>query len=126
MTKSPGHQKWPDHQISEEHPKAHYRATLDGKTIAASDHVIKLIEDNHPDRIYFPREDVKMELLESTSTTSECPFKGEAHYFSILNGKEKIEDAVWSYENPFEEHQDIKGFVAFYEEKFDALKISAG
>jgi uncharacterized protein (DUF427 family) len=125
MTKSPGHQKWPDHKVAEEHPQKHYKATLNGKVIAESDRVIKVVEDNHPERYYFPREDVKTELLESTPTTTECPFKGTAHYFSIKDEQGKINDAVWSYEDPYEEHSDLKNYLAFYDDKIDKLNVSA-
>lgn len=83
------------------------------------------MEDKHPERLYFPREDVKMELLEPTSTESECPFKGKANYFSIKGEEDKIDDAVWTYEDPYEEHKDLKGYLAFHNDKTDKLDVSA-
>jgi len=70
---------------------------------------------------YLPRTDVKMERLARTQHRTYCPFKGEASYFSILGG---AENAVWSYEQPYDEMAAIKDYVAFYPEKVDAIEVS--
>ena len=123
MGKSPGHQKWPEHKVHEEPLEGAAEVVVDGSVIASSRDVIKLEEDHHPTRYYFPRADVQMAKLEPTSTTSECPFKGKASYFSINTGDKKLVDAVWCYEDPYEEHQDLKGRLAFYDDKIPGISI---
>jgi uncharacterized protein (DUF427 family) len=59
-----------------------------------------------------------MERLTPTSHTSHCPFKGDAAYFSLKDGPE---NAVWSYEHPFDEMLAIKDLVAFYPDKVSIL-----
>jgi uncharacterized protein (DUF427 family) len=49
-----------------------------------------------------------MEKLSRSETTSECPFKGMAHYLSLRAGGTSLEDAVWTYEDPYDEHQGLK------------------
>jgi uncharacterized protein (DUF427 family) len=55
-----------------------------------------------------------------TEHQTHCPFKGDASYFSI--GKE-TKDAVWSYETPKDDMQAIKGLLAFYPNKVDAIEV---
>lgn len=123
MSASPGHKKWPDHKVKEERSRLHIQVYFNGRKIADSKDVIKVIEDDHPDRYYIPREDVQMEALERSPKTSECPFKGTAHYYSIRAGEKKAEDAVWSYEIPYDEHAALKDRMSFYEDKVERLEI---
>lgn len=122
MSKSPGHQEHPDHQVREERVDHRIQVRVNGHVVADSTDLIRVVEDGHPPRLYFPRSDVTAEL-EPTETASECPFKGTARYFIMEAGGELLDDAAWSYEDPYDEHRALKGRVAFYEEKFPAMKI---
>ena len=123
MSKSPGHQKWPDHKVQEKHIGQRVQVKINGDVVADSNDVIKVDEDQHPPRYYFPRSDVKIDKLERSDTTTECPFKGTAHYFNLNLGDKKFEDAVWTYEDPYEEHRALKDRVAFYDDKFQEIHI---
>jgi uncharacterized protein (DUF427 family) len=123
MSKSPGHQQLPDHSIVERPLRKRMQVTVDGEVIADSSAVIQVEEDGSPTRYYFPRADVKMDRLERTTMTTQCPFKGTANYFSINASGRKLKDAVWTYEDPYDEHLRLKERVAFYEEKAPGLKI---
>jgi uncharacterized protein (DUF427 family) len=123
MSKSPGHQQWPEHKVMEKHLDQRVRVSLHGETVAESNDVIKVEEDGHPDRYYFPREAVTGARLAPSTMTSECPFKGEAHYFDLDLGDEHIKNAVWTYEDPYDEHRALKERVAFYEDKVPELQI---
>lgn len=126
MSKSPGHQKWPEHKVREIPVGERVTVELDGQLIADSRHVIRVEEDGSPARYYFPRGDVTMDKLQRTATTSECPFKGVAHYFSLSTdggGGGKLDDAVWTYEEPFDEHQSLKDRLAFYDDKYRNIHV---
>jgi uncharacterized protein (DUF427 family) len=125
MAKSPGHQQMPDHKVVEKHPKEKFQVKVGDKIIAESTDVIKVEEDDCPDRYYFLRSAVKMDQLSRTETTTQCPFKGTAHYFSLKLGDKSFSDAVWTYEEPFDEHRDLKDRLAFYDEKIPEIKIEA-
>ena len=77
--------------------------------LAESDRAVELHETGLPTRYYLPREDVRMELLTPTDTTSFCPFKGDASYYSAPD----VADAFWVYEAPSEEDaKPVAGLLA--------------
>ena len=123
MSKSPGHQKWPDHQVRETTVGQRMRVEIGGEVIADSADVIRLDESQHPTRYYFPRVDVEMNKLVRSSTTTACPFKGTARYFSVRLGDKTLEDAAWTYEDPYDEHVALKERIAFYEENIPGIRI---
>jgi uncharacterized protein (DUF427 family) len=97
------------------------RVKLNGEVIADTRDAIALKEGDYPVVYYVPRKDVKMDRLARTSHTTYCPHKGHASYYSVANGPE---NAVWTYEQPYEDVSDIRERLAFYPNKVDAIEIS--
>ena len=122
--KSPGHQQHPEHQVREAAVQDVVKVRFNGVTIAESDAVIKVEEDECPVRYYFPRSDVRMETLSPSATTTDCPFKGHATYFDLSADGRQLKDAVWTYETPYEEHEDLAQRVAFYDDKYPEISVS--
>lgn len=116
----------PDHKVRESQLEGTARVEVGGEVIAESDDVIRVDEDGSPPRLYFPRSGVSMSRLLPARTTSHCPFKGDARYFDIKGGGHLLRDAVWSYEQPYEEHQALAERVAFYDEKHPEIRITTG
>ena len=96
------------------------RVVFGDETIADSVRAIVMIEPRHRPVTYFPRADVRMDLMRRTDHGSHCPFKGDASYWTIEVGDRVAENAVWSYEEPFDAVSAIKDHVAFYRDRMDA------
>lgn len=97
----------------------HVRVDLDGVTVAGSRQPRILFETGLPPRYYLPLTDVRMDLLRPTETSSHCPYKGTASYWTVDTGQGEHRDVVWMYRYPLPESQKIAGLACFYNEKVD-------
>ncbi len=85
------------------------KAIWNGKVIAESNDTV-VVEGNH----YFPAASLPQDLLQPSSTTTVCGWKGTANYYSLnVDGKINT-DAVWYYADPKPAAVEIKGRVAFW------------
>ena len=85
------------------------KAIWNGQTVAESDK-FETIEGN----IYFPEETVKREFLRSSSTSSRCPWKGQARYFTLIVDGQENPDAAWYYPDPKPQARQVKHHIAFW------------
>ena len=99
------------------------RVVVGGETIAETTRAHFLFETNLPTRYYIPRDDVRMDLLEPTASSSRCPYKGVARYWSATAGGEVREDIAWCYEDPVPECPKITDLICFYNENVDAILV---
>ncbi|MDQ1426182.1 MAG: hypothetical protein QOD72_3680 [Acidimicrobiaceae bacterium] len=89
-----------------------------GDIVVAESHRPRIVfETNLPPRFYLPRTDVRLDLLKPTATTTQCPYKGTASYWSVTAGGVTVDDAVWSYAVARPEVAKIAGMMCFYDEK---------
>jgi uncharacterized protein (DUF427 family) len=97
----------------------HVTVAVDGIVVADSHRPTFLYETGLPRRTYLSKLDVRMDLLEPTGTTSMCPYKGTASYWSVRAGDQLRTDLVWGYPTPFPESESIADLVALYDELVD-------
>ena len=74
-------------------------------------------------RVYAPLEDYDHELLTPTDTTSHCPFKGDASYWTVTVGDDERVDALWAYRDPMPEASWLAGLAALYPSKVDTWVV---
>ncbi|KAI3551792.1 hypothetical protein CABS03_09147 [Colletotrichum abscissum] len=84
------------------------KAVVNGTTLAEATEWEE-VEGN----VYFPPSAVKTEAFEKTETTTFCPWKGTANYYSVKVGDDKLKDAAWYYPTPKDGAKEIKDHVAF-------------
>lgn len=77
--------------------------------LAESDNT-EVVEGNH----YFPPQSIHSEFFTDSDTTSHCPWKGQASYYTIDVNGETNKDAAWYYPEPKQEAENIKGYIAFW------------
>lgn len=97
------------------------RVRFGGETIADSRRALLLLQIG-PGRLptyYFPLADVRLDLLEPRATTSRCPLKGVARYWSARVGGRVVPDLAWGYPEPIAECPKIRGLICFYNERVD-------
>lgn len=94
------------------------KATVNGTVIAEApqDDLIS-IEGNW----YFPPSSVNRELLSTSPTAYNCPWKGDCQYFNVHDGETSLQDRAFSYPTPHAAAfdrvgQDFSGYVAFWKE----------
>ncbi len=74
----------------------------------SSDTVV--VEGNH----YFPAKSINCEYFEPSTTTTNCPWKGTAHYYTIKTAGGENTDAAWYYPDPKAAASEIKDRIAFW------------
>jgi uncharacterized protein (DUF427 family) len=90
---------------------------INGEIVADTTDALQLQESTYPAVQYIPSTDVVQEVLTRTDTSTYCPFKGDASYYSVTAGGGTVEDAIWFYEQPYPAVAEIAGHVAFYADK---------
>jgi uncharacterized protein (DUF427 family) len=93
------------------------RVSIGPVLLAETERATVLLERGCPPRWYLPRDDVRLDLLRRTTTTTVCPFKGRATYWSYEPAGAAGVDVAWSYEAPIPGMAAIQGLVCFYADR---------
>jgi uncharacterized protein (DUF427 family) len=85
------------------------QAVWRGTVLASSDDTV-VVENNH----YFPAGSLNTDLFSGSATSSLCPWKGTASYYSVTVDGETNADAAWYYPDPLPEASMVTDRVAFW------------
>ncbi|POR44810.1 DUF427 domain-containing protein [Methylobacterium sp. V23] len=116
--KEPG----PDHPITIAPHPGRLRLRLAGTLLAETESALVLTEANYPPVFYIPRADARWAHFSPSTRRSQCPYKGDASYFTLTTPDATRPDAVWSYEAPYPAVAAIAGHLAFYPDKIDPIE----
>ena len=106
------------HPITIEPTKARVQVRVNGELVADTTAALELREATLPAVQYIPMADVVSERLTRTATSTYCPFKGDASYYSVTTSAgDTVDDVIWTYEEPYPAVAEIAGHVAFYPNK---------
>jgi len=107
----------PDHPITITPNPKRVRVSVGGLVIADTTQALTLKEASYPAVQYVPRKDANQALIARSDRVTYCPYKGDAHYFSVVADGKTIENSIWTYETPYPAMADIAGYLAFYPDR---------
>jgi uncharacterized protein (DUF427 family) len=119
MTSRPVLEPTAEHPITINPTGTRVVVRVNGEVVADSYQALQLQESTYPAVQYIPLKDVVQDRLVHTDTSSYCPYKGEAGYYSVTTAAGTVDDVIWTYEQPYPAVAAIAGHVAFYPDKAD-------
>ena len=108
-----------EHPITITPTGKHVTVRVNGELVAETDAALTLQESTYPAVQYVPLADVVESAMSRSDSTTYCPYKGEANYYHVTTGDSTVDDAIWTYEQPYPAVGEIVGHVAFYANKAD-------
>jgi uncharacterized protein (DUF427 family) len=106
------------HPITIEPTQGRVQVRVNGELVADTAAALELREATLPAVQYIPMADVVSDRLTRTDTSTHCPFKGDASYYSVTTSAgDTVADVIWTYEEPYPAVAAIAGHVAFYPNK---------
>ena len=94
----------------------------EGTVLAESTRPRLLFETHLPVRTYLPREDVHLDRLLPSATQTSCAYKGRtSSYWAVERADGRPVDVAWTYEHPLPDAVEIRGMVAFFDERVDVV-----
>jgi uncharacterized protein (DUF427 family) len=111
------HARDPHHRVDTVRSSRRVEVFVKGERVANSGRPLLLFETTLPVRYYLPYADVRTDLLTGSETTTFCPYKGRARYWS----HPEVADVAWSYPDPIPENPKIRDLVSFFNERVDLV-----
>ena len=97
------------------------RVAAAGVTLVDTTDTVAVYETALEPRLYVRPEHVLPGLLVASATTTFCPYKGHATYWTAVAGGERVEDVAWSYEDPLPAALPVRGHLSFHATRADVL-----
>jgi uncharacterized protein (DUF427 family) len=85
------------------------KAVWNGQILAESTNTI-IVEGNH----YFPPDSIRKEYFTKSNTSTICPWKGMASYYTVIVDGKTNKDCAWYYPQASDAAKKIQGYVAFW------------
>ena len=109
----------PDHPITVSPTEGHVVVRVGDQVIAESDNALTLEEASYPPVQYVPIGDVDPAVLKATDHETYCPYKGNASYYTVSTPAGELDNAVWTYRQPFDAVGEIADHAAFYPDRIE-------
>jgi uncharacterized protein (DUF427 family) len=113
------HARNPYHRVECLRTSRHLRVAVGGVVLVDTTSTTGVYETALPPRLYVARELVRTDVLVRSATTSFCPYKGTASYWSAVVDGMTVADVAWSYDDPLPESEAIRGMLSFYDDRVE-------
>jgi uncharacterized protein (DUF427 family) len=111
-----------DHPITIEPAGQRIIVRAGDQVVADTTAALTLREAGYRPVHYIPIKDVDQTMLRPSSTSTYCPYKGDASYYSVTGPDGLIQDAIWTYEHPYAAVDAIAGRLAFYADRVEIIE----
>jgi uncharacterized protein (DUF427 family) len=108
-----GHPRNPYHRVDCLRSGRRLRVELSGLSLVDTADTFVVCETALDPRLYVHPRHVLMDVLVRSSTTTYCPYKGTASYWTAHIAGEVFDDVAWSYDTPLPESAPLAGFLSF-------------
>lgn len=115
------HARNPYHRVDCLKSSRRLRVEAAGTVLVDTSDTIAVYETALEPRLYVHPDHVRTDLLVRSATTTHCPYKGDATYWSIEAGDTRLDDVAWSYDDPLPESWMLRGYLSFYESRVSVL-----
>ena len=104
--------------------RGHIRIVLYNKIVVDTNNAIRVLETSHPPTYYLPIDDFQNGVLQPTSKTSFCEYKGVASYWNLVVDGKVVTQAAWGYRNPSAQYTALKDTLSVYAHLVDACYVN--
>jgi uncharacterized protein (DUF427 family) len=107
------HPRNPYHRVDCVRTSRWLRVVVGGVVLVDTTETVGVYETALEPKLYVRRDQVRRDLLVPSPTTTYCPYKGTASYWSAVVGDVAVEDVAWSYDDPLPESLPIRALLSF-------------
>lgn len=97
-----------------EHCPKRVRAFAAGEQVVDSSRVVMVLETGHLPVYYFPKQDVRMDLLTPAPSDRPAGRKGAGTLWSLKTESGEVDEAFFSFEDAPEECPNLSGLIGMY------------
>lgn len=115
------HARNPYHRVDSLRSSRRLRVEAVGSVLVDTTDTVAVYETSLEPRLYVRPDHVRSDLLRPSPTTTHCPYKGTASYWSVEVAGTRLDDVAWSYEDPYPESWVLRGLLSFDEARVSVL-----
>jgi uncharacterized protein (DUF427 family) len=112
-----GHPRNPYHRVDCVRTARRLHVEVGGTDLVSADRTMGVYETALAPKLYVDRSAVRMDQLVPSTTTTYCPYKGTASYWTAVIDGRRFEDVAWSYDDPLPECLPIREMLSFDESR---------